>query len=95
MPGQPPFDPALLGRLPGVLAIPLKDLTDEGRPELRLHRLCDAFEILRANFATILAVAEVRLPDDPDRLPASLVEKLGPQIETPTLARCMATSSRW
>jgi hypothetical protein len=89
MPGPPPFDLALLDCLPGVLAIPLKAFAAEDRAELRLHRLCDAFEVL-TRFGTILVVAEVRLPDDPSRLPAALVEKIGPQIEMPTFGRWLA-----
>src|SRR5947209_7032553 len=42
---QPPFDAALLARLPGVLAIPLHEFAAADRAELRLHRLCDAVEI--------------------------------------------------
>jgi hypothetical protein len=88
MPKEPPFDAALLERLPGVLAIPLREFATTDRPELRLHRLCDAVEIL-TRFCTVLAVAEVRLPDDPRQLPKQLVKELGPNIQVPTFARCL------
>jgi hypothetical protein len=86
MPKQPPFDAALLERLPGVLAIPLHEFAAANLAELRLHRPCDAIEIL-TRFCTVLAVAEVRLPAEPRKLPDQLVKELGPSILTPTFAR--------
>jgi hypothetical protein len=83
---QPPFDVALLDRLPGVLAIPLHEFVVADLPELRLHRLCDAFEII-TRFCTALAVAEVRLLVEAPNLPEQLVKGLGPSILTPTFAR--------
>jgi serine protease Do len=92
MPKRPPFDAALLERLPGVLAIPLHQFAATELPELRLHRLCDAVEIL-TRFATVLAVAEARLPDDPSKLPEPLVKALGPTIQMPTFARWLGMVS--
>ncbi len=86
MPKQPPFDAALLKSLPGVLAIPLHEFATANLLELRLHRLCDTIEIL-TRFCTVLAVAEVRLPADPRKIPDQLVKELGPNILTPTFAR--------
>jgi hypothetical protein len=83
---QPPFDAALLERLPGVLAIPLQEFATANLPELRLHRLCDVFEVV-TRFCTVLAVAEVRLPDDARKLPDQLVKEFGPNIQTPTFGR--------
>jgi len=89
MPRHSSFDATLLGRLPGVLAVPLLAFAETTRADFRLHRLCDAFEAL-ARFATVLAVAEARLPDDPAPLPDSLVKEIGPQIEMPTFGRWLA-----
>jgi hypothetical protein len=86
MPRQPPFDGALLDSFPGVLALPLHEFAAANLDELRLHRLCDAIEIL-TRFCTVLAVAEARLPADPRKLPDQLVKELGPNILTPTFAR--------
>ena len=72
--------------LPNLLAIPLHEVFATPLPELRLHRLCDAVEIL-TRFCTILALAEVRLPDEQSRLPGPLARQLGPDLKTPTFAR--------
>jgi hypothetical protein len=86
MPNQPPFDAALLDRLPTVLAVPLHQFATAREPEQRLHRLCDAAEVL-TRFCTVLAVAEARARDTRHRLPEPLVKVLGPTIQTPTFAR--------
>jgi hypothetical protein len=86
MSGPPTVDPELIERLPCFLAVPLRHFAAEGDPEKRLHRLCDAVEIC-VRFCTVLAVGELRSPDEPGKLPAALVQHLGPNIETPTFAR--------
>jgi hypothetical protein len=52
--------------LPSVLAIPLAEYATETHPVLRLHRLCDAAEIV-TRFCTLVGLAElcVRLGEDP------------------------------
>src|SRR5262245_37468258 len=49
-----------LERLPSVLALPLREYAETAHPVLRLHRLCDAVEIL-TRFCTLVALAEVRV----------------------------------
>jgi hypothetical protein len=75
-----------LARLPSVLAIPLGEYAAETHPVMRLHRLCDAVEIL-TRFLTIAALGELRarLGDDP--LPEDLLQILRPQIERPTFGQ--------
>jgi tetratricopeptide (TPR) repeat protein len=75
-----------IDRLPSVLAIPLRDYLREPHPVLRVHRLCDAAEIL-ARFLTIVSLAEVRrlLGDDP--LPDGLLNRIQPSIERPTFGK--------
>ena len=75
-----------LGRLPSLIAIPLRDYLREEHPVLRLHRLCDAAEIL-TRFLTVVALGEVRRVTGGAPLPARLVRALQPNIERPTLGR--------
>jgi hypothetical protein len=69
--------------LPSVVAIPLDDARAETHPVMRLHRLCDAFEIL-SRFCTILALSELRVQLGESPLPQSLLRRIQPQIERPT-----------
>jgi len=73
-------------RLPSILAIPLAEFAGETHPVMRLHRLCDAVEIV-TRFCTIVALGELRqrLADQP--LPNTLLEALQPQIERPTFGQ--------
>jgi WD40 repeat protein len=88
-PADPPPGPAppsdLVG-LPGLLAIPLEEYAAEAHPVLRLHRLCDAVEIL-TRFCAVVALGEVRarLGDGP--LPDDLLRNVQPQIERPTFGQ--------
>jgi hypothetical protein len=72
-----------LQQLPSLVALPLQEAAAEPHPVLRLHRLCDAAEIL-SRFCTILALSEVRsqLGDNP--LPEPLLRRIQPQIQRPT-----------
>ncbi len=81
-PVEPPPSPDLT-RLPSVLAIPLRDYFTEDHPVLRVHRLCDAAEIV-TRFLTILALGEVRRMRGDDPLPTRLLRELQPQIQRPT-----------
>jgi WD40 repeat protein len=74
------------GNLPSLLAIPLAEYAAESHPVMRLHRLCDAVEVL-TRFFTVVALGELRcrLGDEP--LPKSLLEKLQPSIERPTFGQ--------
>ena len=76
-------------RLPSVIAIPLEEYRRETHPVLRLHRLCDAMEVL-SKFLTVVALGEVRrqLPGWP--LPNDLLKVLQPQIERPTFGQWLA-----
>lgn len=72
--------------LPSILAIPLHEFEEETHPVMRLHRLCDAIEILTRLF-TIVSLAELRgrMGDAP--LPEDLLRELQPQIERPTFGQ--------
>ena len=48
-----------LAQLPSIVAIPLREYVTEVHPVLRLHRLCDAVEIL-TRFCTIVELGELR-----------------------------------
>src|SRR5450759_1383620 len=86
----PPESPssrlAGLDCLPSMLGIPLREFEEEAHPVMRLHRLCDAIEILTRLF-TIVSLAELRwhLGDAP--LPEDLLRELQPQIERPTFGQ--------
>lgn len=72
-----------LSSLPSVLAIPVAAFGVEAHPMMRLHRLCDAAEIV-TRFCTIVALGELRqrLGDVP--LPSALLETIQANIERPT-----------
>ena len=53
----PPALPAGVAGLPSVLAIPLSEYFGETHPVMRLHRLCDAAEIV-TRFLTIVALGK-------------------------------------
>jgi len=75
-----------LEALPSLLSLPLSEYADTSHPVLKLHRLCDAVEILTRFFTTV-ALAEVRALHPELGLPESLLETLRPHIERPTLGR--------
>jgi WD40 repeat protein len=75
-----------LDALPSLLAIPLAEYAAESHPVMRLHRLCDAVEIL-TRFLTIVALGELRGRLGNQPLPTSLLERLQPQIERPTFGQ--------
>jgi hypothetical protein len=77
-----------LDRLPSLLAIPLSELATEAHPVLRLHRLCDAVEIL-TRFTTIVVLGEIRGQLGTKAWPGELLLRLQEQIERPTLGRWM------
>ena len=91
-----PFDDAVvpppplkgLDALPSLLALPLHEYATETSPVLRLHRLCDAVEIL-TRFCTIVAIGEVRGLND-GQLPEAVLSELQPRIETPTFGKWRA-----
>jgi hypothetical protein len=89
MPTSCAFDATLLERLPTVLAVPLHQFAAATEAEQRLHRLCDAAEVI-GRFCTVLGVAEARLPGERHQLPERLVKVLGPTIQTPTFARWLS-----
>jgi len=72
---------------PSILALPLADYDGERQPVLKLHRLCDAGEIL-VRFCVTLALGELRQlnPELPPRVVAVLQE----HIERPTFGRWLA-----
>ena len=72
--------------LPSVVAIPLAEYHAEAHPVMRLHRLCDAVEII-VRFLTVTALGEVRRRQGPDALPAALLGVLRERIERPTLGQ--------
>ncbi|HJT77787.1 MAG TPA: ATP-binding protein, partial [Gemmataceae bacterium] len=78
--------PERFDRLPSVLAIPLRQYATETHPVQRLHRLCDAAEVL-TRFLTIVALGELRarLGDAP--LPEDVLQALRPRIERPTFGQ--------
>jgi WD40 repeat protein len=73
-------------RLPSLVAIPLHDYAAEGHPVLRLHRLCDAVEIL-TRFCTVAALSEHRARLGDDALPPELLKALQEHVERPTFGR--------
>src|SRR5262249_3791005 len=75
-----------LRRLPGVLAIPLREYGAETSPVLKLHRLCDAAE-LHTRFCTIAALGEWRVLRGDEPLPDDLLRELQPRIERPTFGK--------
>jgi WD40 repeat protein len=75
-----------LGRLPSVLALPLHEFGAEAHPVMRLHRLCDAVEIL-TRFSTIVALGELRMRLGAGPLPEDLLRELQPRVEYPTFGK--------
>jgi hypothetical protein len=75
-----------VARLPSILALPLHEFAAETHPVLRLHRLCDAVEIL-TRFATIAALGELRMRLGDAPLPDDLLRELQPRIEYPTFGK--------
>ena len=76
-------------RLPSVIAIPLEEYLRETHQVLRLHRLCDAMEVL-SKFLTVVALGEVRRQFQGQPLPDDLLKVLQPQIERPTFGQWLA-----
>lgn len=68
--------------LPSFLAIPLHEFAVEAHPVLKLHRLCDAAEVL-TRFCAIVAIGEVCSLND-NKLPENLLDELAQRIERPT-----------
>jgi WD40 repeat protein len=88
-----PIGPALLGppstrfdRLPSVLAIPFFEYYQETHPVMRLHRLCDAIEIL-TRFSFMVELGELRLRLGGNPFPEPLARALRDQIERPTFGQ--------
>ena len=69
--------------LPSLVAIALQEARAESHPVMRLHRLCDAVEIL-SRFCTILALGELRALLGGGPLPEPLLGRIQSQIERPT-----------
>jgi hypothetical protein len=84
LPGTPAAED--LAHLPSLLALPLREFAAERHLVMRLHRLCDAVEIL-TRFCVLVALGELRarLGDQP--LPDGLLDDLQPQIERPTFGQ--------
>jgi hypothetical protein len=72
--------------LPSLLAIPLQEYATETQPVLRLHRLCDAVEVV-TRFCAVVALAEVRVVLGDEPLPRDLLRILQPHIERPTFGQ--------
>lgn len=79
---QQPFDGYAI--LPSQLALPLDAYARERHPVLKLHRLCDAVEVL-TRFCTILAIGELRLRPAP--WPDQILKVLQPRVERPTFGQ--------
>jgi len=73
-------------RLPSAVAIPLADYLAESNPALRLHRLCDAVEIL-TRFCAVAVLGEYRARLGDESLPPELLKQLQEHVERPTLGR--------
>ena len=75
-----------LDRLPSLLAIPLAEFDAERHRVMRLHRLCDAVEVLtRFCAVALLGALTQRLGDAP--LPEDLLKTLQPNVSTPTFGK--------
>jgi hypothetical protein len=77
---------AAFNHLPGPIAIVFHAAAGESHPVMRLHRVCDAVEVL-TRFLAIVALAEVRSSEGSAHLPKSLLASLQPDIERPTFGR--------
>jgi len=83
---SPLADVHLLLNLPSIIAIPFDEYVRENHPVQKLHRLCDAVEIL-TRFLTIVAIAEVRGCSGKAGMPADLQERLAANIFRPTFGQ--------
>jgi hypothetical protein len=81
--------PDALAALPSPLALPLRDYAQEAHPVLRLHRLCDAVEIV-TRFCVVVALGEQRVRCAGQPLPEALLRELRPRIELPTFGKWKA-----
>ncbi len=72
--------------LPSIVAIPWNEYLAEPLPVLRLHRMCDAVEVL-VRFLTTTALSEVRRTLGEEPLPSSLLKEIHPRIERPTFGQ--------
>ena len=77
--------PDLIG-LPSVLYIPLRNHFEEQHQVMRLHRMCDAVEIV-VRFLVIILLAEIRKLHNENNLPVSLTTFLKDRIEHPTFGQ--------
>lgn len=75
-----------LPQLPSLLALPLRDFLEEPHPTQRLHRLCDAGEIV-TRFCTVVLLGEVRRRTPNGALPTALLNRIRPHIERPTFGQ--------
>src|SRR5215813_4364024 len=75
-----------LERLPSVVAIPLRQYAETSHPVLRLHRLCDAVEVL-TRFCAVVALGELRALHGGQPLPGDLLRELRPLVERPTFGQ--------
>ena len=73
-------------RLPSVIALPLAEFAAEQHRVMRLHRLCDAVEII-TRFCAVVLLGELteQLGDVP--LPDELLKHLQPNVSTPTFGK--------
>ena len=78
------IDSPKLETLPTFIALPLAEYLREAHPVLKLHRLCDAAELITRWF-TIIALAELRRDDG--EWPKELLRHLQQQIERPTFGQ--------
>jgi WD40 repeat protein len=72
-----------LARLPSVLAIPLEEYAAESHAVMKLHRFCDAAEIL-TRFSSVVVLAELRAQHGDHPLPDEVRDVLRRHIECPT-----------
>jgi len=79
----------MFARQPSVIAIPLAEYFRETHPVMRLHRLCDAVEVL-TKFLTVAALGELKRQLQGQPLPEALLKVLQPQIERPTFGQWLA-----
>lgn len=75
-----------LARLPSILALPLHEFAGTTQPVLRLHRLCDAVEVL-TRFCTLVLLGELRGLQGNRPLPDDLLDALRPRIQLPTFGK--------
>lgn len=81
--------------LPSVLAVVLRAYQTESHPVMRLHRLCDACEVL-ARFLSLVSWADLHALLG-EKLPDRLVSAMAAQIERPTFgmwARMLGSLSK-